>query len=123
MPNFIVARAASVVLSSMPGCFRMRGFWGGTGQIEHAARLYKNGRRGGGLRRGLALLDFSPTRGTMPHRVRSAAVWGGRKVLSVSGEAGEIPGLDPAVDRAPLTRARWGRRSPDRPRAGESGDQ
>ena len=59
----------------------------------------------------------------MPHRVRSAAVWGGRKVLSVSGEAGEIPGLDPAVDRAPLTRARWGRRSPDRPRAGESGDQ
>jgi exopolyphosphatase/guanosine-5'-triphosphate,3'-diphosphate pyrophosphatase len=41
----------------------------------------------------------------------------------VSGEAGEIPGLDPAVDRAPLTRARWGRRSPDRPRAGESGDQ
>jgi exopolyphosphatase/guanosine-5'-triphosphate,3'-diphosphate pyrophosphatase len=43
--------------------------------------------------------------------------------LSVSGEAGEIPGLDPAVDRAPLVRARWGRRSHDRARAGEAGDQ
>ena len=57
----------------------------------------------------------------MPHRVRNAAVWGGRKVLSVSGEAGEIPGLDPAVDRAPLARARWCRRSPENPTAGAEG--
>src|SRR5262249_23054545 len=33
----------------------------------------------------------------------------------MSGEAGEIPGLDPAINRAPLSRARWGRRSPRRP--------
>lgn len=30
----------------------------------------------------------------------------------MSGEAGDIPGLDPAIDRAPPPRARWGRRSP-----------
>src|SRR5574339_432728 len=30
----------------------------------------------------------------------------------MSGEAGDPPGLDPAIDRAPLPRARWGRRSP-----------
>src|SRR5512143_3849088 len=30
----------------------------------------------------------------------------------MSGEAGDIPGLDPAINRAPLPRARWGRRSP-----------
>ena len=41
----------------------------------------------------------------------------------MSGEAGEIPGLDPAVDRAPLSRARWGRRSPEIPGAGTSGGQ
>src|SRR5690349_21133466 len=29
----------------------------------------------------------------------------------MSGEAGDFPGLDPAIDRAPLARARWGRRS------------
>jgi exopolyphosphatase / guanosine-5'-triphosphate,3'-diphosphate pyrophosphatase len=29
----------------------------------------------------------------------------------MSGEAGDIPGLDPAIDRAPPPRARWGRRS------------
>lgn len=31
-----------------------------------------------------------------------------------SGEAGDDPGLDPAVDRAPVERVRWGRRSPGR---------
>jgi exopolyphosphatase/guanosine-5'-triphosphate,3'-diphosphate pyrophosphatase len=30
----------------------------------------------------------------------------------MSGEAGNIPGLDPAVDRAPRARSRWGRQSP-----------
>jgi exopolyphosphatase/guanosine-5'-triphosphate,3'-diphosphate pyrophosphatase len=33
---------------------------------------------------------------------------------SMSGEAGDIPGLDPAINRAPLPRSRWGRRSPER---------
>jgi exopolyphosphatase / guanosine-5'-triphosphate,3'-diphosphate pyrophosphatase len=33
----------------------------------------------------------------------------------MSGEAGEIPGLDPAISRATLSRARWGRRSSGRP--------
>src|SRR4029078_3351691 len=32
----------------------------------------------------------------------------------MSGEAGDIPGLDPAIDRAPPPRARWGRRSAGR---------
>src|SRR5262245_24484412 len=32
----------------------------------------------------------------------------------MSGEAGDIPGPDPAVDRVPLPRARWGRRSSER---------
>jgi exopolyphosphatase / guanosine-5'-triphosphate,3'-diphosphate pyrophosphatase len=32
----------------------------------------------------------------------------------MSGEAGDIPGLDPAIDRAPSPRARWGRRSSGR---------
>jgi exopolyphosphatase/guanosine-5'-triphosphate,3'-diphosphate pyrophosphatase len=32
----------------------------------------------------------------------------------VSGEAGDSPGLDPALDRAPQERPRWGRRSPGR---------
>ncbi|MEJ2432150.1 MAG: Ppx/GppA phosphatase family protein [Pseudolabrys sp.] len=32
----------------------------------------------------------------------------------MSGEAGESPGLDPVVDRAPPPRAHWGRRSPGR---------
>jgi exopolyphosphatase/guanosine-5'-triphosphate,3'-diphosphate pyrophosphatase len=32
----------------------------------------------------------------------------------MSGEAGDIPGLDPAMDRAPLGRSRWGRGSPGR---------
>src|SRR6201987_4985618 len=31
----------------------------------------------------------------------------------MSGEAGDIPGLDPAIDRAPPVRSRWGRRSPE----------
>jgi exopolyphosphatase/guanosine-5'-triphosphate,3'-diphosphate pyrophosphatase len=31
----------------------------------------------------------------------------------MSGEAGDIPGLDPAIDRAPPMRSRWGRRSPE----------
>ena len=33
----------------------------------------------------------------------------------MSGEAGKIPGLDPAIDRAPFPRAKWGRRPPPRP--------
>jgi exopolyphosphatase/guanosine-5'-triphosphate,3'-diphosphate pyrophosphatase len=32
----------------------------------------------------------------------------------MSGEAGDNPGLDPVIDRAPPTRAQWGRRSPAR---------
>ena len=40
----------------------------------------------------------------------------------MSGEAGEIPGLDPAIDRAP-PRARWGRRSPGRPDVGFGNDR
>jgi exopolyphosphatase/guanosine-5'-triphosphate,3'-diphosphate pyrophosphatase len=35
----------------------------------------------------------------------------------MSGEAGDTPGLDPAIDRAPQARARWGRRSPGRANA------
>src|SRR3974390_2473073 len=38
----------------------------------------------------------------------------------MSGEAGDVPGLDPALDRAPLARARWGRRSPEHFQSGAS---
>ncbi len=41
----------------------------------------------------------------------------------MSGEAGDIPGLDPAINRAPPTRARWGRRSPGRSDAGFGSDR
>ena len=41
----------------------------------------------------------------------------------MSGEAGDILGLDPAIDRAPPSRARWGRRSPGRPDAGYGNDR
>src|SRR5438552_8372515 len=41
----------------------------------------------------------------------------------MSGEAGDIPGLDPAINRAPLPRSRWGRRSPERPDAGFGSDR
>jgi exopolyphosphatase / guanosine-5'-triphosphate,3'-diphosphate pyrophosphatase len=41
----------------------------------------------------------------------------------MSGEAGDIPGLDPAVNRAPPVRARWGRRSPGRADAGSGNDR
>ena len=41
----------------------------------------------------------------------------------MSGEAGDIPGLDPAIGRAPLSRARWGRRSPGRPDVGFGNDR
>ena len=41
----------------------------------------------------------------------------------MSGEAGDIPGLDPAINRAPLPRSRWGRRSPERPNVGSGGDR
>ncbi|HET9616428.1 MAG TPA: Ppx/GppA phosphatase family protein [Pseudolabrys sp.] len=40
----------------------------------------------------------------------------------MSGEAGDIPGLDPALDRT-HARARWGRRSSERPEPGASGDR
>jgi exopolyphosphatase/guanosine-5'-triphosphate,3'-diphosphate pyrophosphatase len=39
----------------------------------------------------------------------------------MSGEAGELPGLDPAIDRVPPARSRWGRRLPERHEAGFSG--
>jgi exopolyphosphatase/guanosine-5'-triphosphate,3'-diphosphate pyrophosphatase len=41
----------------------------------------------------------------------------------MSGEAGDIPGLDPAIDREPPARARWGRRSPGRADAGSGNDR
>ncbi|MGB8187440.1 MAG: exopolyphosphatase, partial [Pseudolabrys sp.] len=41
----------------------------------------------------------------------------------MSGEAGDIPGLDPAINRAPLPRPRWGRRSSERPDAGFGSDR
>jgi exopolyphosphatase / guanosine-5'-triphosphate,3'-diphosphate pyrophosphatase len=41
----------------------------------------------------------------------------------MSGEAGDTPGLDPAMDRAPLGRFRWGRRSPGRFDAGLGSDR
>ena len=41
----------------------------------------------------------------------------------MSGEAGDIPGLDPAISRAPPARARWGRRSPGRADAGFGNDR
>ena len=41
----------------------------------------------------------------------------------MSGEAGDIPGLDPAVDRAPPGRSRWGRRSPGRLDGGVGSDR
>jgi exopolyphosphatase/guanosine-5'-triphosphate,3'-diphosphate pyrophosphatase len=41
----------------------------------------------------------------------------------MSGEAGDFPGLDPAIDRAPLARARWGRRSSDSRGQNVSGDR
>jgi len=41
----------------------------------------------------------------------------------MSGEARDIPGLDPAMNRAPPSRSRWGRRSPERSDAGFAGDR
>src|SRR6476659_435971 len=41
----------------------------------------------------------------------------------MSGEAGDIPGLDPAINRAPLPRSRWGRRSSERRDAGFGSDR
>src|SRR5215510_12480545 len=41
----------------------------------------------------------------------------------MSGEAGEFPGLDPAIDRAPPSRAKWGRRSLGRPDVGFGSDR
>jgi exopolyphosphatase/guanosine-5'-triphosphate,3'-diphosphate pyrophosphatase len=41
----------------------------------------------------------------------------------MSGEAGGLPGLDPALDRAPIAHARWGRRSSERPETVSSGDR
>src|SRR6185437_9670975 len=53
--------------------------------------------------------------GTLPQpwRAGSAPAAAGR-LRYMSGEAGDIPGLDPTMDRAPLGRSRWGRRSPGR---------
>ena len=41
----------------------------------------------------------------------------------MSGEAGDFPGLDPAIDRASALRPRWGRRSPGRLEAGFGSDR
>jgi exopolyphosphatase / guanosine-5'-triphosphate,3'-diphosphate pyrophosphatase len=41
----------------------------------------------------------------------------------MSGEAGDTPGLDPAIDRTPPARPPWGRRSPGRSDAGFAGDR
>jgi exopolyphosphatase/guanosine-5'-triphosphate,3'-diphosphate pyrophosphatase len=41
----------------------------------------------------------------------------------MSGEAGDTPGLDPAIDRAPPERSRWGRRSPGRLDGGVGSDR
>src|SRR5689334_4079600 len=41
----------------------------------------------------------------------------------MSGEAGDAPGLGPVVNRAPPTRARWGRRSPGRMDGGLGSDR
>lgn len=41
----------------------------------------------------------------------------------MSGEAGDTPGLDPAIDRVPPTRPRWGRRSPGQIETGSGGDR
>ncbi|MGB9206981.1 MAG: exopolyphosphatase, partial [Pseudolabrys sp.] len=41
----------------------------------------------------------------------------------MSREAGDIPGLDPAIGRARLSRARWGRRSPGRADVGFGNDR
>lgn len=40
-----------------------------------------------------------------------------------SGEAGDAPGLDPAIDRVPQGEPRWGRRSPGRREAGFGNDR
>ena len=41
----------------------------------------------------------------------------------VSGEAGDNPGLDPALDRTPQERSRWGRRSPGRHQQAHGSDR
>ena len=41
----------------------------------------------------------------------------------MSGEAGDTPGLDPAIDRVPPGRSRWGRRSPGRLDGGLGSDR
>jgi len=41
----------------------------------------------------------------------------------MSGEAGDIPGLDPAINREPQQRPRWGRRSLGRPENGFGNDR
>jgi exopolyphosphatase/guanosine-5'-triphosphate,3'-diphosphate pyrophosphatase len=41
----------------------------------------------------------------------------------MSGEAGDIPGLDPAINRAPPVRPRWGRRSSEKLEAGFGSDR
>jgi exopolyphosphatase/guanosine-5'-triphosphate,3'-diphosphate pyrophosphatase len=40
-----------------------------------------------------------------------------------SGEAGETPGLDPAIERVPQSEPPWGRRSPGRRDAGFGSDR
>ena len=41
----------------------------------------------------------------------------------VSGEAGDNPGLDPALDRTPQERSRWGGRSPGRHQQAHGSDR
>jgi exopolyphosphatase/guanosine-5'-triphosphate,3'-diphosphate pyrophosphatase len=48
---------------------------------------------------------------------------GRQEGFKMSGEAGDTPGLDPAIDRAPPERPRWGRRSPGRLDGDVAGDR
>src|ERR1700682_1951293 len=63
--------------------------------------------------------------GTLLHPWRARRRARGRQegLNSMSGEAGDVPGLDPAIDRAPPGRSRWGRRSPGRQDSGLGSDR
>ncbi|HEX2537905.1 MAG TPA: hypothetical protein VHL13_06435, partial [Pseudolabrys sp.] len=69
-------------------------------EIEHAVHLHKNTRRSRGLRHGQALLDFSTIRNNAALGDRRSGTQGRQEgLVTMSGEAGDIPGLDPALDR------------------------
>src|SRR3569623_1179382 len=59
----------------------------------------------------------------MPRPRRTSGARGRQEgFVTMGGEAGDTPGLDPALDRT-HTRARWGRRASERPAPGTSGDR